>query len=166
MLQWFDSNKNEYLFIHFKCNFLNHFCIKWHFSCAHMKAENLWLFKLSLLDGISGPYYWIYWLLKEGPGLSTHPVYSNSWPLMKANWIDLSDLVIELQHMLQDLEAHREMGVIARVTLSRLSSLINHFEIENMTLIDLILQISFDSPCMAHMVSTNNWRLHTVISFW
>ena len=85
---------------------------------------------------------------------------------MKANWIDLSDLVIELQHMLQDLEAHREMGVIARVTLSRLSSLINHFEIENMTLIDLILQISFDSPCMAHMVSTNNWRLHTVISFW
>ena len=49
MLQWFDNNKNESSLKRFKCKFLNHFCIKLSFSCAHMKAENLKIFKLSLL---------------------------------------------------------------------------------------------------------------------
>ena len=49
MLQWFDSNKNESSLIHFKWNFLNHFWIKYPFSCAYMKAENLRILKLSLL---------------------------------------------------------------------------------------------------------------------
>ena len=40
MLQWFDSNKNESSLIHFKCNYLNHFCIKLPFSCAHMRYES------------------------------------------------------------------------------------------------------------------------------
>ena len=49
MLQSHYSNKNESWLIHFNCNFLNNFYMKWLFSCAHMKAESLWISKLSLL---------------------------------------------------------------------------------------------------------------------
>ena len=64
MLQWFDSNKNKSSLIRFKCNFLNHFCIKLSFSCAHMKAENLKILKLSLLLHMeaSKPKLWAFHL--------------------------------------------------------------------------------------------------------
>ena len=41
MWQWHYSNKNKSLLKHFKCDFLNCFCIRLTFSFAHMKAENL-----------------------------------------------------------------------------------------------------------------------------
>ena len=44
-----ETAQNDWLLIHFKHNFLNCFCIKWPFSCAHMKAENLRISKLSLI---------------------------------------------------------------------------------------------------------------------
>ena len=49
MLQWRYSNKNKSWLIQFKWNFLNHFCMKWLFSCSHMKTEILWILKLALL---------------------------------------------------------------------------------------------------------------------
>ena len=49
MWQCHDSNKKKLSLIYFKHNFLTCFCIKWPYSCAHVKAENLRISKLSKL---------------------------------------------------------------------------------------------------------------------
>ena len=60
-----------------KRDYLGHFCIKWHCSCVHMKAENLRIPKLSLLLHLvdSKPGLWA--IKHDRAFFLRHPVLNN-----------------------------------------------------------------------------------------